>query len=608
MTEVKRQGGMLARFKRLPLWVLVSTAGILALSMGGLAAALTLDKGAEAAVADSPSPSAVATPSDPAEPVEAPILGPACEASFAVVGSWDSGWQGEVVISALAALPDWQVSFGVGTAKVSDSWNSTLAAGATGAVTASNLDYNGAVAAGQSTSLGFTATGPVPDDFSAECSSTAAGVPITGDQQEVPVPPFTVVSGVDSPNDDDWLSTDGNRIVNADGKAVWLTGANWFGFNTQERVFHGLYAVKMEDLLDGAAVRGINVIRVPISTQLLIEWRDGKAAPTSAVNSALNPDLADKNTLEIFEAFLGAAKDRGLKVILDVHSAEADNMGHMAPMWWTNKVSAEEFYATWEWVAERYAKDDTIIGFDLKNEPHGTPSDNPRAIWDGSTAANNWRHVAETLAARIQKVHPHALILVEGVEASPKAGKTNASTDSGDYDFNWWGGNLRPAQQFPVRLPVADKLVYSPHDYGPLVHNQPWFQKPFTAQTLRDDVWGPNWLFLHEDNTAPLLIGEWGGRLGQDERQDRWMTALRDLIVSEKLAHTFWCLNPNSGDTGGLLLDDWTTWDSTKYDLLRPALWQDAKGRFVSLDHATPLPGGITVTQYYADGNPAPVG
>jgi endoglucanase len=140
------------------------------------------------------------------------------------------------------------------------------------------------------------------------------------------------------------------------------------------------------------------------------------------------------------------------------------------------------------------------------------------------------------------------------------------------------------------------------------VYEQPWFKGPFTAQSLRRDVWTPNWLYLHDQETAPLLIGEWGGRLGQDPRQDTWMTALRDLIVAEHLAHTFWCINPNSGDTGGLLLDDWASWDEPKYALLRPALWQDRDGKFVSLDHVTALPGGTSVTTYYAMKNPPPAG
>jgi len=30
-------------------------------------------------------------------------------------------------------------------------------------------------------------------------------------------------------------------------------------------------------------------------------------------------------------------------------------------------------------------------------------------------------------------------------------------------------------------------------------------------------------------------------------------------IQQKRLSWTFWSLNPNSGDTGGILLDDWTT-------------------------------------------------
>ena len=70
---------------------------------------------------------------------------------------------------------------------------------------------------------------------------------------------------------------------------------------------------------------------------------------------------------------------------------------------------------------------------------------------------------------------------------------------------------------------------------------------------------------------------------------------------------TFWAYNDNSGDTGGLVTGDWKTWDETKYNLLKPALWSDGGGRFVSLDHVVTLPGGSNVTQYYAGGNAPPV-
>ena len=118
----------------------------------------------------------------------------------------------------------------------------------------------------------------------------------------------------------------------------------------------------------------------------------------------------------------------------------------------------------------------------------------------------------------------------------------------------------------------------------------------------------PNWLYIHENGTAPLLIGEWGGRLGQDARQDRWMTALRDLIVETGMHQTFWCINPNSGDTGGLLLDDWRTWDEQKYTLLKPTLFQ-FNGKFVSLDHralAAPAAPPHSLADRYSGTGPTP--
>jgi endoglucanase len=409
----------------------------------------------------------------------------------------------------------------------------------------------------------------------------------------------------------DWLHVSGNRIVDAAGNPVWLTGANWFGFNASERVFHGLWSANVTEITASMAQRGINLVRVPISTQLLLEWKAGQATVPN-VNTYANPELAGMNSLQIFEYWLQLCERYGIKVLLDVHSAEADNSGHIHPVWYKGTITPEQYYQGWEWAATRWKTNDTVVAFDLKNEPHGTPNDTVRAKWDNSTDVDNWKNTAETAARRILAINPEVLILVEGNEVYPREGETwnSPNTDpdlSPNYHYNWWGGNLRGAKQYPINLGAnQDQLVYSPHDYGPLVYNQPWFDKPFDKASLTDDVWRPNWFYLHENGTAPLLVGEWGGRLGQDARQDKWMTALRDLIVENRLHQTFWVLNPNSGDTGGLLLDDWKTWDEQKYALLKPALWQHA-GKFVSLDHQVPLGGtgsttGISLAQRYGDG------
>lgn len=67
-----------------------------------------------------------------------------------------------------------------------------------------------------------------------------------------------------------------------------------------------------------------------------------------------------------------------------------------------------------------------------------------------------------------------------------------------------------------------------------------------------------------------------------------WMTFLRQLIAEEGIHHTFWCFNANSGDTGGLVGHDFTTWDEEKYEFVKEVLWQE-DGHFVGLDHAVPL-------------------
>ncbi|MBQ8411104.1 MAG: cellulase family glycosylhydrolase [Ruminiclostridium sp.] len=398
---------------------------------------------------------------------------------------------------------------------------------------------------------------------------------------------------------DDWLYTDGNRIVDKDGKAVWLTGVNWFGYNTGTNTFDGLWNSQLKPSVEAIANHGFNLIRVPISAELINQWAKGEY-PRANYNNAYNTELNDMNSLEIFEYFLKLAEENGIKVMPDIHSAETDASGHNVNLWYTSKISAEDFYSALEWMADRYKDNDTIIAYDLKNEPHGKPHEGDgAAIWNDSTDANNWKYVAETAAARILAKNPNVLILVEGTEIYPMDLSSNSdyhSTNKDDYYFNWWGGNLRGVKDYPVNLgQYQNKLVYSPHDYGPTVYKQPWFEGNYTFDSLMKDCWKDNWFYIHEENTAPLLIGEWGGFMREPNLT--WMTYMRQLIKENKLNHTFWCFNANSGDTGGLVLDDFTTWDEEKYAFVKEVLWQD-NGKFVGLDHAIPLgDNGITLSE-----------
>ena len=395
---------------------------------------------------------------------------------------------------------------------------------------------------------------------------------------------------------DDWLHTDGNRILDKDNKQVWLTGLNWFGYNTGTNTFDGLWNSKLVPTVKAIADHGFNLIRVPISAELINQWAAGEY-PRANYNNALNPELNDMNSLEIWDYFLSLAEANGIKVMPDIHSAETNASGHNVNLWYTDKVSINDYYHALEWMAERYKNNDTIIAFDLKNEPHGKPYEGDgAAIWNDSKKNNNWKYVAETAAAKILKINPNVLIMVEGTEIYPMDLKNNSdyhSTNDKEYYFSWWGGNLRAVADYPINLgKYQNKLVYSPHDYGPTVFEQPWFEGEYNYDSLMKDCWHDNWFYIFEKETAPLLIGEWGGFM--TEPNITWMTYMRKLIKTYHLNHTFWCLNANSGDTGGLLLDDFNTWDTTKYNFVKEVLWTE-NGKFVGLDHEIPLgDNGIT--------------
>lgn len=462
---------------------------------------------------------------------------------------------------------------------------------------------------------------------------------------------FTSSAAVDD-NNDDWLHAVGSRLYDKDGNQVWLTGANWFGMNCTENFPHGLWSADADELLSSVADHGINIIRFPISTELLLSWMNGepyKPVGLTASNDPyymFNPDFCDENgdtmdSMGIFDVLMKKCKKYGIKALIDIHSPASHNSGHNYNLWYyepsaadadnmaaNSKTGEEITYDMWiesvTWLAEKYKNDDTIIAYDLKNEPHGkrgyngTTCPTDIAKWDDSEDLNNWAFAATECGNSILDVNPNALILIEGVEQYPKTEKGytydtadiwQASADVSPWYGAWWGGNLRGVKDYPIDFGSKSRnsqIVYSPHDYGPSVYNQTWFDKDFTTQTLLDDYWYDTWAYINDQDIAPLLIGEWGGHMDGGKNQ-KWMELLRDYMIDNHINHTFWCLNPNSGDTGGLLDSSFTVWDDEKYDLFEPSLWQTSKtGKYIGLDHQQPLGvngTGISVAEYYKSYN-----
>ncbi len=544
-------------------------------------------------------------------------------ATLKAVNNWKEGntYKTQYSISVTnptkSAVNGWRVELSVpngATIGEGGSWNAKFVIDGQ-VLTITPLDYNKSISAGGSASdIGFiigTSSAPgnaisvisaVSDDSSSSSSSpttSSQSVPQNTTQPAGetagPSAPITLVQG------DDYLTTSGSKIVDQNGTEVWLTGVNWFGYNTGTNIFDGVWACNMQDALESIADHGFNLLRIPISAELLLAWENNEY-PQANFNQAYNPELVGMNSLEILDYAVQICGENGIKIMFDIHSAETDAMGHMTNLWYTDTITTDQFYEALAFLTTHFKNNDTVIAIDIKNEPHGKPHENG-AIWNDSFDRNNWKYVAQEAGNIVLDINPNLLIMIEGIEIYPidlKANSNYESQDSADYYFCWWGGNLRGVKDYPIDFGTTERnaqIVYSPHDYGPSVYAQPWFSKDFTFESLKEDCWDDNWFYIYESGTAPLLIGEWGGFMEGDNL--KWMTMLRRLILENQLHHTFWCFNANSGDTGGLVKDDFTTWDEEKYAFVKEVLWQQ-DGAFVGLDHVVPLGkagNGIALSQ-----------
>lgn len=109
----------------------------------------------------------LATYKSPTPGTSSTAAGTGCAAGYSVASQWQGGFQGTVTVTAAGtALRGWTVRWTLASGQtVSQSWNATLTT-SDSAVTATNVSYNGTLAAGGSTSFGFigswTASNPVP--------------------------------------------------------------------------------------------------------------------------------------------------------------------------------------------------------------------------------------------------------------------------------------------------------------------------------------------------------------------------------------------------------------------------------------------------------------
>jgi endoglucanase len=366
-----------------------------------------------------------------------------------------------------------------------------------------------------------------------------------------------------------YLHTDGRLIKDQNNATVRLTGINWFGMETDNKTFHGLWAgapATWRGQLDRMASLGFNTLRVPYSGDAL-----KPGAQATSINTNSNPDLVGLSPLQILDKVVEYAGGKGMRIILDRHRPTAAGQ---TPLWYTAAVSEASMIADWVMLANRYANNPTVIGADLFNEPHadGTDPSATGACWGCGVSARDWRLAAERIGNAILAVRPQWLIFVEGVSCL-SGGNANAWDGIPDpwQNCDWWGGNLSAAIDQPVRLNVANRLVYAPHEYGISVFDrQSWFNDASFPNNL-PAVWDHFWGKLSKQNVAPIMLGEFGSTLA-NPLDVQWLNTLMSYLTANGMSFTYWSWNPNSGDTGGIALDDWYSINQQKYNILQPHL------------------------------------
>lgn len=349
------------------------------------------------------------------------------------------------------------------------------------------------------------------------------------------------------------------KIFDPNGQEIRLRGINHFGFNTDILRPQYLWKQGWKTQIADIKQLGFNAVRVPFTPDTLYDPRllgdasFGTWMLDQDVPGSENSELLGLTSFQALKKWTEEADRQGLYILLDFHSVTAHNQYGLwfmsDPATYQQWIYDGTEYTETRWindlvrVASEFSYLPHFIGIDLFNEPHDEAS--AAATWNGG-GPGSWRPAAESAAAAVLAANPNLLIFVQGID-----------DDNGVSNIPYanWGENLQPASADPLAIP-NDKLVLSPHTYGPDEHMKPSFSSPDFPNNLAAD-WDT--LFGQLRNAHPLAIGEFGGQYGTGSSGDldrQWQEAFTTYLVSHGICSSFyWAYTPNSERVGGIYFD-----------------------------------------------------
>ena len=352
------------------------------------------------------------------------------------------------------------------------------------------------------------------------------------------------------------FSTQNGQVV-MDSTPIHVRGVNWFGFEGANGIVDGLWVYPIEEYLRFLATHGFNALRLPLAIDHVTKNPKLRHDMIPQDAGLLELAKAGGRYLDALERVVDLAAHAGLLVCLDMHRLEAatwpdpDGLWYRLPSEASGRGVDDTLLAAWATVLPRFCSKWNFFAADLFNEPWG-------ATWGVAEGADvgqqqrDWHAAAQAIGGFVLSQCPRLLVLIEGVGNA-------AESDDGFF----WGENLAHAAAEPIRLPAPldGKCALSPHVYGPGIgHEMDYFETPQFPSNMAA-VWDAHFGSLQRAGT-PLVVGEWGGVYvdrGPRLMNRAWMDEFASYLLSRGLSSFFWALNPNSGDTGGLLNNGWKT-------------------------------------------------
>ncbi|MFI1100447.1 cellulose binding domain-containing protein [Streptomyces melanogenes] len=305
--------------------------------------------------------SAVAVPRVTASGAE-----PSCSVAYTVTNEWGSGFQGSVTLTNNAStLSSWSLGFAfTGTQKVTQGWNAKWSQSGAN-VTAANESWNGSLAHGASTTVGFLAsltgadTPPRAFTLNGEPCATTGG----GDPTPTPTPTPTSPSptpGTGAPA----LHVSGNKLVDAGGATRRLLGVNRSGGEFMCVQGRGIF----DGPVDDASVAAIaswhaGAVRIPLNEECWLGLAN------------IDPAYGGSRYISAVQDLAHRVEAHGMTPIVELHWSYGQYTGNSAgcsdvhatcqkPM-----PDAQYAPAFWSSLATTFKSDPAVV-FDLFNEPY----------------------------------------------------------------------------------------------------------------------------------------------------------------------------------------------------------------------------------------------